>query len=582
LLHDAARCLAIADQGQLHFDDAGRPRQATLATLARATWLGSAPPDVARARLLFLVDLLRQAGLAGLIGRTLHTTATALEWLAQPPEQQVLALRQVWWLAPELAWRWLPAERRRRSLAPQWRAITLEALRRLANLPPERWTTVHSVGVELVATAVLPLKGVEQNLPRVRQASQRQAVELLSFLIADLLPALALAEAENRNGVLHLRLTEEGRAWLSAALARRIAWDGSAGPVYELSAPDAALAWPQTPAPFLHVDETLAVSLALHAPAGLAFDLMQCADLLSPGPPAHYRISAHSLQRAAARGYSATDMHFWLQRYGGAALPQAASEQLAQWQDQAQHVLVEAGYKLTFASPQALAALRQLPTLRPLLLPLASGQEAWLALARAPQAWRHLRRLDFQLTPTSLAAPPSSVPLGLPDAHDDRMAKTPPMAWPPAGRPALPLPALLALVRTYRWLRQRTPGLAPLDLDALEQALLAALPAHDLAGVEQLVAANQAQLARSWPSADADPDPPADEGARRQRLLAAIAAGEAVSLRYADASAQVSQRTVQPLRLETRWGQEYLVAFCQLRQDERSFRLDRIVTVGDR
>lgn len=483
LLHDAARCLALADQGRLHLDDAGQPRQATLATLARATWLGAAPPDAARTHLFFLVDLLRQAGLAGLIGRTLHTTATALEWLAQPPEQQVLALRQVWWLAPELAWRWLPAERRRRSLIPQWRAITLQTLRHLVNLPPERWTTVQAVGLELVAIGVLPLKGVEQNLPRVRQATQRQAAALLAFLTADLLTWLALAEAEDRDGALHLRLTEEGRAWLSEALARRAAWDGLSGSVHELSAPDAALTWPQTATPSLYVDETLAVSLALHAPAGLAFDLMQCANLLSPGPPARYRINAHSLQRAAARGYSATDVHFWLQHYSGAALPQVASEQLAQWQDQARHALVEAGYKLTFASPQALAALRQLPALRPLLLALASGQEAWLALAQAPQAWRHLRRLDFQLTPASEAAPTSSVLHGLAEAHGDRLAKTRSVAWPPAGRLTLPLPALLALVRTYRWLRQRAPGLAPLDLDALEQALLAALPAHDLAGV---------------------------------------------------------------------------------------------------
>jgi predicted DNA-binding transcriptional regulator YafY len=51
---------------------------------------------------------------------------------------------------------------------------------------------------------------------------------------------------------------------------------------------------------------------------------------------------------------------------------------------------------------------------------------------------------------------------------------------------------------------------------------------------------------------------------------------------YADADGQVSQRRVRPLYLENRWGQLYLLAYCELRQDERRFRLDRIVRVeGD-
>jgi predicted DNA-binding transcriptional regulator YafY len=47
---------------------------------------------------------------------------------------------------------------------------------------------------------------------------------------------------------------------------------------------------------------------------------------------------------------------------------------------------------------------------------------------------------------------------------------------------------------------------------------------------------------------------------------------------YVDTQARLTRRQVRPLRLETHAGQEYLVAFCHLRGDERHFRLDRIVS----
>ncbi len=48
-------------------------------------------------------------------------------------------------------------------------------------------------------------------------------------------------------------------------------------------------------------------------------------------------------------------------------------------------------------------------------------------------------------------------------------------------------------------------------------------------------------------------------------------------LRYKASNAEETQRTVSPLELEYERGHAYLRAFCHLRQDERHFRLDRIV-----
>ena len=62
-----------------------------------------------------------------------------------------------------------------------------------------------------------------------------------------------------------------------------------------------------------------------------------------------------------------------------------------------------------------------------------------------------------------------------------------------------------------------------------------------------------------------------------QRLAGhAIAGRQRVQFRYRDAGAQGSQRTVRPLGCFF-WGQVWtLGAWCELRQDFRSFRLDRI------
>lgn len=51
-------------------------------------------------------------------------------------------------------------------------------------------------------------------------------------------------------------------------------------------------------------------------------------------------------------------------------------------------------------------------------------------------------------------------------------------------------------------------------------------------------------------------------------------------LRYKASNAEETQRTVLPLELQYEWGHAYLRAFCHMRQDERHFRLDRIVELA--
>ena len=50
---------------------------------------------------------------------------------------------------------------------------------------------------------------------------------------------------------------------------------------------------------------------------------------------------------------------------------------------------------------------------------------------------------------------------------------------------------------------------------------------------------------------------------------------------YAATYDQVTTRVVEPLRLEWRYDIPYLIAYCRTRQDERTFRVDRIMEISE-
>lgn len=59
----------------------------------------------------------------------------------------------------------------------------------------------------------------------------------------------------------------------------------------------------------------------------------------------------------------------------------------------------------------------------------------------------------------------------------------------------------------------------------------------------------------------------------------AINRGRPVQLRYRSRHGNISDRRIDPIRIDERSGLRYLVAYCHLRQAERSFRLDRILEI---
>jgi len=60
----------------------------------------------------------------------------------------------------------------------------------------------------------------------------------------------------------------------------------------------------------------------------------------------------------------------------------------------------------------------------------------------------------------------------------------------------------------------------------------------------------------------------------------ALGSDRRLRLRYVSAAGEETRRMVTPLRVTAHAGHLYLVAMCHLRQEERTFRLDRIVEIS--
>jgi hypothetical protein len=295
------------------------------------------------------------------------------------------------------------------------------------------------------------------------------------------------------------------------------------------------------------------------APLAATFTLMHVAQLQTPGPPAVYRLTADSLAQGAAWGLRPDYLRFWLARWSAGEVPQAALRQLHTWQETQQQLTATPGYRLH--GPAALlAGLRKRRTVRRRTTALTTG-DFWVAAEQAPAFFRYLRQRDYVVHETSQTLPVGSYALR-----------------------ALPLPALLALCRTYVLLREQVPGLAALQVETLSRDLEAALSPAERQAADRLSAAQWYTLAEALPGSAERPPPDYVRAAEtpaalRGRLATAVADQTPLTLIYIDAQARVTERQVHPLRLEERWGHTYLVARCALRAAERRFRLDRIIKV---
>jgi hypothetical protein len=251
------------------------------------------------------------------------------------------------------------------------------------------------------------------------------------------------------------------------------------------------------------------------------------------------------------------------------ALPKAARHRIDRWAEETRSVRVQDVTLLTAGDPALLNVLAGQRRLQPHLRETLSPHHLTLAPDGVAQVLRTLRRLGYaplvapevtQRAEGEAAPGGASAPETL---HLDAGA---------VGQVWLALRILMGL-RDLARLPVATPaGLAKTLAQSLDETQLAALRDQADTAIARFrdVVDGYAAYAAYTPAA-ALPDV-------RARVEHALETGQPLKIVYLTAGrGERTRRVVEPLRLETRGGAVYLIAYCRLRQAERVFRLDRIV-----
>ena len=129
------------------------------------------------------------------------------------------------------------------------------------------------------------------------------------------------------------------------------------------------------------------------------------------------------------------------------------------------------------------------------------------------------------------------------------------------------LPAVAAAMEIDTGIAHRAMGDVETTRQVLEQIL------HDIGNrwgamtLGEMVAFQGGPI--PYPHTRAVPLPPT--------IAEALDSGGRVRMRYVNAAGQETCRTIQPLRVRVVRGSQYMVAFCYLKGEQRTFRLDRII-----
>jgi hypothetical protein len=513
-----------------------------LAALANRTGLDQAvdfQPSRSERRMPYLAFLHYLSQAAGLIaGHHLRLTTLGWQWLAAAPHQRWQTLWQAWLaatsdLASPFRFPWA-------DLTPPARTLVLAQVQQL---PMDGFTPLAQVVEQVHVT------DEHQRLVQPWNQAEDVAAALISgpllwFGIVDL--------GEGRDERLSagtpapsLRLTRLG-AWL-------------------LKLPD----WGPPPFPSTQpctirpVNRNLVLIPPLAKPTHLAHLAPFCQWLPPQFPALEQRLllSEERVGQAVARGTPLAQILYHLQEALGQPPSRRQQQRLRLWAQAGQQVRVRHLTVLETSDPQLMGRLRSRRLIRRHLGDALSPTRSMLNPAGLPALLHTLRALGLYA-----AAPPSPEPAESSPSQSS-------LSQADASRVYL-----AGLV--YQALGAHVPLLVPLSAEIMADLAGQLTPAqreaaeHTAAQVlEQLRAALQGYLALpAWQA----PGTPEDV---LPTLEEAMAGGQDLILTYWGAGReQASVRRVTPYWLERRANTLYLIAYCHLREAERVFRVDRIVT----
>jgi hypothetical protein len=288
-----------------------------------------------------------------------------------------------------------------------------------------------------------------------------------------------------------------------------------------------------------------------------------CDWTIAPPPtvtPHTFTLSPERLAGLAAQGVPPEQCLEQLTAALGRSPSRRTVQRLYQWAEAGQQLHLRTLFVLEADTPERLAQLRRHKLVRNRLGETIAPNRIAVRPTDALALAQTLRTLGYYVEPPAF---PAQERLG---REENEGALSPLLQW--------------FLITLYQGIGQHL--LLPIDLPwDLRQALRTQLTAQQLAEAEgaahQLLTRFQAALAgylqlpaRTMPPT-AEPEP---------IIQRALADGHDLEIRYwGPADGQITTRTVTPYWIEEHHQIRYLIGWCHLRQQERTFRLDRIEAI---
>ena len=285
--------------------------------------------------------------------------------------------------------------------------------------------------------------------------------------------------------------------------------------------------------------------------------LWELETFLAPFQPGRYLLGPAALRQASQRG-DVEKLAFILEAGSGQPLPPAMRQRILRQPEI--HVLP--GALLEFSSPDELAALRGMPSLRPRLERQLSPRAVWVAQQDATALLRRLENMGFLAPGASVTGLGAASPDGLP-AH----------CLPLNSAERVYLAGLIRAVETLHFPASPPEGL----LERLEAGLGTEKVQAGVRLAERIVSQ---QSPPRWlpPEPDLPELPPVS---LLEILQIAIHQEETVEVSYhVPGRPSAETRRLSPLSIEERGGRSYLLAYCHTRRGNRTFRLDRLTLTG--